>query len=68
MNRIEKGIGKSFERKEKEACPNVSDGNFEVKLAMAKELIDMGLHPRSVERLLNIRLENVNMKKKAIQK
>jgi len=44
--------------------------NLAVKHAMAEELLGKGLHPRSVERLLNIRLERqlcekINKKKKS---
>lgn len=54
---MEDGSRKCFEKKENDPAPVDHDGNLLVKLSMAAELLSMGLHERSVERLLNIRLD-----------
>lgn len=58
MNRIEISPSKNGKQTKTEFPAKESNSNQKVKFAMAKELISMGLHIRSVERLLNIRLDS----------
>lgn len=57
INSNENGILKSSEKEEKESASKQNDGNLAVKHAMAEELLHMGLHQRSVERILNIKID-----------
>jgi len=59
MKRIEIGPEKTRTKIKKESSIKEEDSNLEVKFAMAKELLSMGLHIRSVERLLNVRLDSI---------